>query len=168
MATISPFRAWRYNPDQVAVGDVVTQPYDKISPAMQEGYYAASPYNLIGVEKGRSFPDDTPRNNVYTRAAAKVEEWIAQKILIQDPAPAIYVYSQQFLVPGTHARRERTGYIALARLEDYDAKIRAIEQRLRAETIPLMYSNELYALREHIDLVRRQIVHAIAQKGEPR
>jgi hypothetical protein len=48
--------------------------------------------------------------------------------------------------------------------DDYDAQIRAIERRLRAETIPLMYSNELYALREHIDLVRRQIVNTIAAR----
>jgi TRAP-type uncharacterized transport system substrate-binding protein len=46
--------------------------------------------------------------------------------------------------------------------EDYEARIRTIEQRLRAETIPLMYSNELYALRQHIDLVRGQIARAIA------
>jgi TRAP-type uncharacterized transport system substrate-binding protein len=48
--------------------------------------------------------------------------------------------------------------------EEYDAKIRTIERRLRAEAIPLMYSNDLYALREHIDLVRRQIAHAIEAK----
>ena len=123
MAEIRPFAAFHYNTERVALKDVLTQPYDKITPAMEEQYYAASPYNLIGVEKGRSFPDDTPRNNVYTRAAAKVEEWIAQKILVEGPAPAMYVYAQQFLVPGTHARRERTGFIALGRLEDYDAKI---------------------------------------------
>jgi TRAP-type uncharacterized transport system substrate-binding protein len=46
-------------------------------------------------------------------------------------------------------------------LEEYDARIKAIEARLRAETIPLMYSNELYALRQHIDLVREQIARAI-------
>ena len=38
-------------------------------------------------------------------------------------APAIYVYSQEFEVPGTHARRERIGFIALTRVEDYDAQI---------------------------------------------
>jgi TRAP-type uncharacterized transport system substrate-binding protein len=51
---------------------------------------------------------------------------------------------------------------------DYDEQIRAIERRLRAENIPLMYSDELYALREHIDLVQRQIADAIAARaGEP-
>jgi TRAP-type uncharacterized transport system substrate-binding protein len=48
---------------------------------------------------------------------------------------------------------------------DYEAQIRAIEKRLRAENIPLMYSDELYALREHIDLVQRQVAKAIAAQG---
>jgi hypothetical protein len=34
MARIYPFRALRYNPSAVRLDDVVTQPYDKISPAM--------------------------------------------------------------------------------------------------------------------------------------
>lgn len=123
MAEIRPFRAFRYNPDKVALKDVLTQPYDKITPAMQEQYYAASSYNLIAAEKGRSFANDTEQNNVYTRAAAKVDEWIAQRILVQDATPAIYAYSQEYTVPGTHTRRERTGFIAVGRLEDYEVKV---------------------------------------------
>jgi uncharacterized protein (DUF1015 family) len=123
MAEIHPFRAYRYDTDLVALADVLTQPYDKITPAMHDAYYAASPYNLIAVEKGRTSPDDTPANNVYTRAAAKVDEWIAAKILRQDAVPAIYVYSQEFLVPQGNTRRTRIGFVALARVEDYDAKV---------------------------------------------
>jgi len=123
MAEIQPFRTYRYDTNGVALKDVLTQPYDKITQAMQDGYYAASPYNLIAIEKGRALPDDTPENNVYTRAASKIDEWIAAKILVQDAAPAIYVYSQDFEVPGTHTRRVRIGFIALTRLEDYDAGV---------------------------------------------
>jgi uncharacterized protein (DUF1015 family) len=123
MAEIHPFRAYRYDTNRVALKDVLTQPYDKISPAMQERYYAASSYNLITIEKGRTYPDDSPTNNVYTRAAQKVAEWIAEKILAQDAAPSIYIYSQDFLVPGTRTRRVRNGFIALGRVEDYDAKV---------------------------------------------
>jgi uncharacterized protein (DUF1015 family) len=123
MAEISPFRAYRYDTNRVALKDVLTQPYDKITPAMQERYYGASPYNLITIEKGRTYPDDTPANNVYTRAEQKVNEWIAEKILAQDAAPNIYIYSQDFLVPGTRTRRVRIGFIALGRVEDYDAKV---------------------------------------------
>jgi len=90
---------------------------------MQEGYYAASPYNLIAVEKGRVLPGDSAENDVYTRAAQKLEEWIAQKILVQDAAPGIYLYSQDFTVPGTHSHRLRTGFIALGRIEDYEAQV---------------------------------------------
>src|SRR6185437_10511594 len=70
-----------------------------------------------------TLPGDGSGNNVYTRAAAKVEEWIAERILVQDAAPGIYIYSQEYLVPGTNTRRTRTGFIALGRLEDYENKI---------------------------------------------
>lgn len=123
MAEVHPFRALRYDTNRVKLGDVLTQPYDKITPAMQERYYAASPYNLIAIEKGKSLPDDSAENNVYTRAGEKIKEWMAQGILAQDQAPAIYVYSQEYLVPGTHTRKVRIGFIALGCLEDYDAKI---------------------------------------------
>jgi uncharacterized protein (DUF1015 family) len=123
MAEIQPFRAYRYDTNRVALKDVLTQPYDKISPAMQDRYYAASPYNLIAIEKGRVLPGDTDENNVYTRASKKVDEWIAEKILTQEPAPSVYIYSQEFLAPGTQTRRVRIGFIALGRVEDYDAQV---------------------------------------------
>ena len=123
MAEIQPFRAFRYDTNRVPLEKVLTQPYDKITPAMQEQYYAASPYNLIAIEKGRAAVSDSPENNVYTRAGQKVREWIAEKILLQDAAPSIYVYSQEYLVPGTHTRKTRIGFIALGRVEDYDAQV---------------------------------------------
>jgi uncharacterized protein (DUF1015 family) len=123
MADIQPFHAFRYDTNRVSLKDVLTQPYDKISPAMQEQYYAASPYNLIPVEKGRIFSDDTPENNVYTRAAKKIDEWIKEKILLQDATPTVYIYSQEFFVPGRGSHRTRVGFIALTRLVDYDAQI---------------------------------------------
>ena len=36
MADIHPFRALRYDLQKVSASQVVTQPYDKITPAMQE------------------------------------------------------------------------------------------------------------------------------------
>jgi uncharacterized protein (DUF1015 family) len=123
MAEIQPFRAFRYDTNRVKLADVLTQPYDKISPAMQEGYYAKSPYNLVAIEKGRVGPDDSAQDNVYTRAGQKIQEWIAEKILLRESAPNVYVYSQEYLVPGTHTRKTRLGFIALGRLEDYDAHV---------------------------------------------
>ena len=74
MARIYPFRAWRYNPSSVRLEDVVTQPYDKISPAMQQAYYQRSPYNLVRIILGLPELFDAEKGeNVYTRAARDLQ-----------------------------------------------------------------------------------------------
>jgi len=122
MARVYPFRAYRYNPEAAPFDRVLTQPYDKISPAQQEKYYT-NPYNLITVEKGRAFPEDSPQNNVYTRAAASLNSWIAGHIVVQDSAPAFYAYSQEYTVPGSCERRTRRGFIGAGHLEDYSNEV---------------------------------------------
>lgn len=123
MAEIFPFRAYRYNSAKVDPAKVLTQPYDKITPAMAEKYAAASPYNLIPIEKGKSLPSDTPADNVYTRAARTLEEWIRAKVIAQDAAPSLYAYFQEYTVPGTSERRTRKGFIGAGRIEDYSAGV---------------------------------------------
>jgi uncharacterized protein (DUF1015 family) len=122
MADIRPFRALRYNLERVSASQVVTQPYDKISAAMQERYYAASPYNLVRIILGRHEADDNTLKNVYTRAASFGQKWRQEGVLEQDAAPSIYNYSQTFTAP-SGASFERRGFIALGRVEDYSAKV---------------------------------------------
>jgi len=120
MARIYPFRAWRYNPGLVRAEDVVTQPYDKISPAMQQSYYRRSPYNLVRVILGLPELFDSENNNAYTRAAKSFREWRSEGVLAQDNEPAIYAYAQRYEVPGTPGKfQERRGFIALGGVEDY-------------------------------------------------
>ena len=123
MAEIFPFRAYRYNPALVDPAKVLTQPYDKITPAMAEKYAAASPYNLIPIERGKSRPEDTPANNVYTRAANTLDDWIRSRVIVQDATPSLYAYFQEYTVPGTSDRRTRKGFIAIGRIEDYSAGV---------------------------------------------
>jgi uncharacterized protein (DUF1015 family) len=123
MAEVFPFRAFRYNPVHAPFEHVLTQPYDKISPAMQDKYYSANPHNLITVEKGRVHPSDGPGNNVYTRAAAAIQEWIRSGIVVQDPAASFYGYTQEYTVPGTNERHIRRGFIGAGRLEEYSAGV---------------------------------------------
>jgi uncharacterized protein (DUF1015 family) len=123
MATISPFRAWRYASDRVSIRDVVTQPYDKISPAMQDSYYKASPYNLVRIILGKQLTGDGEQENVYSRAAAAFQEWRRSGVLSQDPEPSLDRYSQMFAVPGTSERAERCGFIAAGQIEDYSARV---------------------------------------------
>src|SRR5258708_2378423 len=123
MAQVYPFRAYRYNPAHAPFERVLTQPYDKISPAMQEKYSVSDQHNLITLEKGRVYPDDSPQNNVYTRAAAALDSWIHNGILVQDPAPSFYSYTQEFTLPGAEEHRTRRGFIGAGKLEDYSAGI---------------------------------------------
>lgn len=123
MAQLFPFRAYRYNPAKVDPAKVLTQPYDKISPEMQARYGAASPYNLITVEKGLGHAGDSAADNVYTRAAWALDEWIAADVLVRDSAPSFYAYSQEYEVPGTTERRVRKGLIALCGVVDYSAGV---------------------------------------------
>jgi uncharacterized protein (DUF1015 family) len=123
MAQVYPFRAFRYNPDYSSFDRVLTQPYDKISPAMQEKYYGADPHNLITVEKGRVFPSDSPQNNVYLRAAAAMQDWIRKSVVQQDPNPSFYAYTQEYTAPGTQERRTRRGFIGAGKLEEYSAGV---------------------------------------------
>jgi uncharacterized protein (DUF1015 family) len=122
MADIRPFSALRYNLQRVSAPQVVTQPYDKITPAMQERYYAASPYNLVRIILGRHEAADNTAENVYTRAREYGRKWRAEGILVNDSAPSIYSYSQTFTSP-SGASCERRGFIALGRVEDYSAKV---------------------------------------------
>ena len=123
MAQVYPFPAYRYNGSRVAFDRVLTQPYDKISPAAQEKYYAADPHNLIAVEKGRVLPGDAPEHNVYTRAAEALESWIRDHVVARDSEPSFYGYTQEYTVPGTEERRTRRGFIGAGKLEEYSAGV---------------------------------------------
>jgi len=124
MARIYPFRAWRYNPSAVRLEDVVTQPYDKISPAMQQAYYQRSPFNLVRIILGLPELFDAEKGeNVYTRAAHDFRAWREQGVLLQENEPCVFAYAQRFKVPGTEVEKERRGFIALGKLQDYSDQV---------------------------------------------
>src|SRR5678815_3641719 len=123
MADVRPFRGLRYNPRKVSVQNAVTQPYDKISPEMQERYYALDPHNIVRVILGKGREGDSAEDNVYTRAAAKLREWRAGGVIEPIPLPSFWVYFQRFVIPGTAEHRVRKGFIGLGKLEDYSSQI---------------------------------------------
>lgn len=123
MAHIAPFRALRYDPARVSLPQVVTQPYDKITSEMQDRYYAASPYNLVRIILGKQQPTDHAGDNPYTRAGDFFRDWRRQGTFLQDAQPGLYLYLQHFTVPGDRTERERRGFIALGRIEDYSAGV---------------------------------------------
>jgi uncharacterized protein (DUF1015 family) len=124
MARIYPFRAWRYNPSTVRLEDVVTQPCERISPSMQQGYYQRSPFNLIRILLGLpELFDAEDGENVYTRAARDFKSWRQRGVLVQEREPCVFAYAQRFKLPGTETIKERRSFIALGRLHDYAEQV---------------------------------------------
>ena len=123
MAQIYPFHAYRYSAAAGPLENLLTQPYDKISPAMQQRYLAASPHNLVRIILGEKRESDTAADSVYTRAAAYFQQWISGGILVRDSRPVLFPYFQQFQVPDTGEILTRQGFIGLGAVVDYAERI---------------------------------------------
>jgi uncharacterized protein (DUF1015 family) len=123
MAKIFPFRPYRYSKSAGPLETLVTQPYDKITPEMRARYLSLSPRNLVGVILGERLASDSAADNVYTRAASYLADWIASGVLVQEGEPALFAYFQEFPVPDTGERLVRKGFIGLGAVEDYSAGV---------------------------------------------
>jgi uncharacterized protein (DUF1015 family) len=123
LARIHPFQPYRYTAKAGAPENLLTQPYDKISPAMQSRYLSLSPYNLVRIILGEKSPSDSERDNVYTRAGAYLNGWIGDGVLAREAEPSLYAYFQRFTVPDTGQVLERKGFIGLGAVEDYSAGV---------------------------------------------
>lgn len=157
------------------IGLVVTQPYDKISPAMRSRYLSQSPYNLVRIILGESKESDNESDNVYTRAAGYLEDWIAKGILVREKSPSFYAYFQEFTVPDTGERLTRKGFIGLGAVEDYSANVvHRHEQTLsgpkkdRMEVLKHTHAHfgQIFMLYPDVDRAVDRILHETAQ-GKP-
>jgi len=113
---ILPFRGVLYNPSKVTGDDVVAPPYDIISPDLKDLLYQRSPFNIVRVDFGKDFPDDSPGNDRYTRATVYLKEWLRDSVLISDDRPCFYGYEVDYRV---HERPETLrGVVALVRVDE--------------------------------------------------
>jgi len=129
MAHIYPFKGFLYN--QEVTGDpnkVVTQPYDKTSPAMQDEYYERSPYNVVRVTLNREKRNDPA--TAYPDAGATFRKWIDEKVLLPHDQPAFYPYYQEYTVDGKV--HQQKGFIALLDLKKSGDEIIPHEYTLAA------------------------------------
>lgn len=118
MAKIRPFKAVIYNQEKIKdLSNVVCPPYDVISPADKQHYHERNPYNLIRILLG----NDVAGEDKYQRAADYFNDWLKNKILIQDEKPCIYFYSQDYIMKGE--KRTRLGFISLLRLDEKDSAV---------------------------------------------
>ncbi len=113
MTKIKAFKAYVYN--QEKIGDlklVVCPPYDVISPQAQDKLGERSIYNFIHILLAK----DTPIEDRYHKAGVIFRQWLKEAVLIQDEHPAIYFYSQQYVIRGE--KKTRLGFISLLKLGD--------------------------------------------------
>jgi uncharacterized protein (DUF1015 family) len=120
---LHPFRGILYHSTQFEnLFALLAPPYDVISLQERDIYYQRHPYNVVRLTYGQDAPGDTPDDNRYTRAAQYLHTWLQQGVLQRDPRPAMYLCTEEYLLPdGT--KRERQGLIALCRLESYERGI---------------------------------------------
>src|SRR5690606_28498048 len=76
-----------------------------------------NPYNIIRLELGKEYADDTDSNNKYTRASEDFNRWLQEGIMKQETEPSLYIYEQRFKVDDNVY--VRTGFIGLVKLQEF-------------------------------------------------
>ena len=123
MAEIQPFHGVLYDTTRVKAADVLTQPYDKITPEMRERYLKLSPYNLVQIELGKEQPGDNDSSNKYTRARDLYRAWSKEGVLRRSAKPALYYLEQTFATPEGSGTKTRRGLVAAVRLHRWDESV---------------------------------------------
>ncbi|HSJ69754.1 MAG TPA: DUF1015 domain-containing protein [Anditalea sp.] len=116
MAEILPIKAWRYNGALNEQIEELTSPlFDVVSQRQREALYK-NPKNSIHL----SVPKGT---NPTQEAKKTLEKWKAEKVILQDPLPGIYVYYQYFRLPGQEEEHCRKGFIINIKAYDWSEKV---------------------------------------------
>ena len=114
---IKPFRALRYEPDEVGDLALVTSPpYDVIGDEQRRSLLARHPKNIVRLDLPGDELGDEPDDR-YRRAARTFAAWRSDGTFHKDPRPSLYVYEQTYTVPGSDVRRTQRGFFARLRLE---------------------------------------------------
>ena len=109
-----PFPAVRPAPDLAA--RIPSLPYDVLDTREARALAAGDPYSFLHVVKPEiDLPDTVPHDDprVYAGGRAAFDAMLARGWMVQDAAPALYVYRL------TREGRTQTGAVGLARTEDY-------------------------------------------------
>ena len=116
MADVRAFRGLHYNLPRIKnLADVVTPPYDVISPEQRQQFLAKSPWNIVRI----ILPEG---ESPYENANQTLQSWREEQVWISDPGPGIYCYHQSYVTPQGE-EKTRKGFFARVRVEDYAKRI---------------------------------------------
>ena len=103
MNQIRPFRGWHYTGD---VSKLIAPPYDILSGQDKQALLAGSADNIVAVDMPHFPPKELGPQEEYDDAARKLQAMQTSGVLTQDPAPALYAYSQTYTWAGrSYTRR---------------------------------------------------------------
>ena len=114
MATVRPFKAFR--PKSEFAGSVAAKPYDVLSSEEARQEAQGNPLSFLHVGKPEIDLDpaiDHYDPRVYAKGKENLQKLIDQKVLVEDPAPYLYVYAQ------TMEGRTQYGIVGCASVEEY-------------------------------------------------
>lgn len=121
MACVAPLRGVRYNIGKIIRWqDVITPPYDIISPQEKEQFRKRNEYNFVHLDLPQNMGSDTNSDGPYRDAADKFSKWLQEGILIQDTEPCIYYYELDYTLSSSANIHTRKGFISLLKLEELD------------------------------------------------
>lgn len=167
MAEIKPLRAWRYNPDlSKQIDELVSPLFDVVSEKQRRSLYQ-NPLNSIHLSVPREGADN---------AAALLAQWKADRVILQDKIPGIYVYYQYFKLPGSTKEYCRKGFICNIFAYDWSDNViqrhentipKAVNDRIELlEKTELnvspthgLYTDEKFTLEKYMDEAIRNPVH---------
>jgi uncharacterized protein (DUF1015 family) len=99
---LAPFRGVRYAEGRVSgLAEVTSPPYDVIAADTETQLMARDPHNVVRLILPRH--EAGKPGSPYDDAAADLERWLADEILVPDPEPALYVYEQASAASGNGA-----------------------------------------------------------------
>jgi uncharacterized protein (DUF1015 family) len=129
MVEVTPFKGITYNKEKIRnLDDVMSPPYDIISPEMQETLYDKHPNNFVKLILGKQFSDDNEHNNRYTRAKEQFDEWLKKSILAQSDKLAIFPYKIDYEIK--NKKKTMSGFFILLKLDPEYKLVKAHERTL--------------------------------------
>lgn len=116
MPTLRPFRALRFDAASDDLADVLSPPYDIISPAERLALLEKDAHNAVRLD----LPADIGSGDAeaYRGAARTAAEWRSQSVLLKDRQPSLTIHEMSW-TGADGSERSATGLFARVRLEDF-------------------------------------------------
>ena len=117
MATVKPFKAYRFAGKAGDISTLCCPPYDIIPQDKQRYYLNINRRNIIRLELPTCVPG-LAAAEPYEEAARLLNEWIGNNYLKRDEKPSLYIYRLRFTFGGE--TKNLTGFIAGVGLVPFD------------------------------------------------